>query len=322
MSEQPNDNYDAKGSAAEVQGNLTTHIDDNIKHITAEERAFWNDNLFGSLPDHSRSVEIGSQALYKSTGIECYNESGENGTVGGGCPYILKLKHPCYIDIFPKYTQGNDTMTANLRAGIWFGPNMFKNHVAAANSRADWFIGSIITSMSVANGYATFTLGRDLFTYTFPYYGDDLGKFFPHIYPLTQVNWWYRPYIGTGGNESTLWERTTTVLRPMMNTPTGTLLAERYQFTASNIVGGALNTNQSYGIMNADGSNVITYTSDFSLTTDTVFAADKIYYSVDEEGSYIQYTTFTAGDAIPADTIYEASTNSKIMTRPGLIYCP
>ncbi len=34
--------YDTKGAAATVQSNLTSHIGDTVKHITAAERTLWN----------------------------------------------------------------------------------------------------------------------------------------------------------------------------------------------------------------------------------------------------------------------------------------
>lgn len=48
------------------------------------------------------------------------------------------------------------------------------------------------------------------------------------------------------------------------------------------------------------------YKKEYSLTSDTTFVANKNYY-ISVDGSYVLYVSYTVGDTIPANTIYECT---------------
>lgn len=212
-----------------------------------------DDAIYGSMPDFSRAVSIGAQEGWKSTTKECYNEPGTNNTVLGGCPYVLKCVTPCYIyltEINAGSTQDDDSEWA-----IWFGAN--REHVICCNKADGHDYHSIIARLTAANGFTGLQMGVNFFAQLHGNAEADSSGY--TLFPMSMKNWWYRPMIGGGGSDNENWEYWDFKLVPCVGTPVGTVLAERYQFTADNSKSSLLNTNPVYGTMNAAGKNVITY---------------------------------------------------------------
>ena len=205
-----------------------------------------------TMPDFSRVKSIGAQEGWKSTTKECYTEPGTNNTVLGGCPYVLKCVTPCYIFI----TWSSTSVDDDAEWSIWFGKN--RNHVICCNKADDHSYKSIVTRLTSANGFDGVSMGSNLFLVS-NYPASDANDIGIPLFPMSMKDWWYRPMIGGGGSDNENWEYWDFKLVPCVGTPVGTVLAERYQFTADNSKSALLNTNPVYGTMNADGKNVITY---------------------------------------------------------------
>lgn len=210
------------------------------------------DAIYGTMPDFSRAVSVGVQEGWKSTTKECYNEPGLNNNVhNGGCPFVLKLVTPCYLYLSFNGTSFDD----DGEWALWFGPN--RNNVICCNKADDHAYRSVMKRLTAENGFSGVVMGTNLFIILQGNSGegDDCANF---PVPMSTVGWWYRPMIGGGGSDNENWEHWDFKLVPCVNTPKGTLLVERYQFTADNSKSSLLNTNPVYGTMSGN-NNIITY---------------------------------------------------------------
>ena len=219
-----------------------------------------DDTIYSSMPDFSRAMSLGAQEGWKVTDEECYKESGTNGTVLGGCPYVLKCINPCYLFL----THNGTSVDDDAEWAIWWGTT--RNHVICCNKAQDYAYKSVISRLTSDNGYSTLQFGVNFFVITHDAGGGD--EMANHVFPMSNRGWWYRPMIGGGGSDNENWEYWDYVLVPCLGTPKGTILAERYQFVATNGVSSLLNSNPRYGTMDGD-TNVITYYNKNGVTNAT-----------------------------------------------------
>jgi len=220
------------------------------------------DSIAGNMPDFSRSKSLGAQEVWKSRTSECYKEPGTNNTVTGGCPYVLKIKHPCYVIL---QFQDVSKATGDSEWGMWWGTNY--RHVCALNQADDNNTGTAIRKMTDANGFSGLSYGVNFFT--FFRICDNIETAGTIALPMTNTDWYYRPYIGSGGSRNEAWESFDFKLIPMLGTPSGTLLVERYMFTADNSVSSILNSNVTLGTMSGN-NNVMTYYNKDSNPTESM----------------------------------------------------
>lgn len=228
---------------------LNTHDHDDVYSKLGHTH---DDTVYNSMPDFSRAVSIGAQEAWKSRTSECYAEPGTNKTVLGGCPYVLKCVTPCYIFITWSSTSTDD----DAEWSIWFGKN--RNHVICCNrADSDYSYRSVAARLTSANGFDGVSMGSNLFLVS-NYPASDANNIGFPMFQMSMKDWWYRPLIGGGGSNNENWEYWDFKLIPCIGTPSNTILAERYQFTADNSKSTLLNTNPVYGTMSGD-NNIITY---------------------------------------------------------------
>ena len=227
---------------------LTTHNHDTVYSKLGHTHT---DTLTNSFPDFSRVKSLGAQETWKSRTSECYEESGANNTVEGGCPYVLKLMHPCYVMLQYSNTSNFDD---DADWGMWWGSDY--KHVCALNLNSDSSTAGAIKKMTSENGFTNVGIGTKLFT--FQHMADDREDSHCIWLVMSVVGWYYRPFIGSGGSSNENWEYWDFKLIPMIGTPSGTLLVERYMFTADNSKSSLLNTNVQLGTMSGN-NNVMTY---------------------------------------------------------------
>lgn len=215
-----------------------------------------SDNIYSSMPDYSRPINIGAQEVWKSTTKECYNEPGDNGSVLGGCPYVLKLKSPCWVMLQPISGIVGSNTDDDVEWGLWWGT--VREYVIAMNKTTDYSTRGALKRMTPANGFSNVIIGKNLFVYQNAQ-SSDVDGFNNMPLPMNGIDWWYRPFIGSGGSDNENWEYWDFKILPCIGTPKGTLLVELYQFTADNSKSSLLNSNPVFGTMDSSGNNVITY---------------------------------------------------------------
>lgn len=215
-----------------------------------------SDNIYQGMPDYTRPINIGAQEVWKSTTKECYNEPGENGTVLGGCPYVLKLKSPCWVMLQPISGIVGSNTDDDVEWGLWWGT--VREYVVAMNKTDNYSTRGVLKRMTPTNGFSNVIIGKNLFVYQNAQ-SSDVDGFNNMPLPMNGVDWWYRPFLGSGGSDNENWEYWDFKILPCIGTPNGTLLVELYQFTADNSKSSLLNSNPVFGTMDSSGNNVITY---------------------------------------------------------------
>lgn len=207
-----------------------------------------NDAIYASLPDYTRAVRIEVQEAWKSTSEECYDEYGVNR------PFVLKLKHPCYITVQRSGAGGEQD--DDIDWSLWWGVNY--KHVCACNRAKDHTIGGVFKGMTADRGFSGCVPGVNLFDFNSLSNNGNDGNGIVHC--MSAVDWWYRPFLGGGGSNNENYNYWYFVIIPMIGTPSGTLLCERYLFTADNSESSLVNTNVVLGTKSGS-NNVITYSN-------------------------------------------------------------
>ena len=114
---------DQAGAASTVQGNLTNHIGDNTKHITAAERAAWNAKqnalTFDNTPTSGSSNPVKSGGVYTALAGKQDNltfdqapteNSGNPVTSGGVFDALAPLSNPAELWVWEKKTSSTGSL--------------------------------------------------------------------------------------------------------------------------------------------------------------------------------------------------------------------
>lgn len=221
-------------------------------------------NNLAAMPDFSRAIDLEwCQLTWCSTEKECYN-SMSDGVLTDTVPYVIQLNSPCYLVKQLQIANEDDGDWA-----IWMGPD--RDTVAIENRADDVKAGSIAKNIASLAGtntsscYYDVVFGKNLFY--FGYLSDgtnsDGGM---SVFPLSMVNWYYRPVLGSFASSNENWDYHQFLLVPCHGTPSGTLLATKYLFTSENSIS-YMNTNPVWGTVSGNYcTKTYTYSSTKSVT--------------------------------------------------------